>query len=429
MDDLFSDEDNDKRKGPRLSNSDDEYGIVAKFFHWSIAVLILGLLPVGLYMGGMENSPLKFEIYALHKSFGLLVFFLGLARVIWRFVMPPPDHLETHADWEITLASAAHFWLYVCIIGMPLTGWLMSSAGEFPVPFFGIQMPWLIGKDEARAELFGQAHEILSYTLMFVLFLHMAGALKHHVIDKDDTLRRMTRMPKESVKTSGTAKRWFVGGLIFLLVDLVFAACGYFIFREYQNRNAEPVAAEAPAQTTQPDVAVEKPDTSNLPEHGWAIVPGQSSIHFTTAMYETPFTGEFKDFSGEIIFNPDDLANSSAKIRIGLDNISSGDADRDSNMIGPDWFDVAQNPDAIFETIKFEKADGNNYVAVGNLTLRGITMPVTLPFTLDVNGDTAMMKGRTVVNRTSFGMGTGQWEDPKSVGHDVEILVEVTAIR
>ena len=68
----------------QLANTEDEYGLLAKVFHWLIAVLIIGLLPMGLFMSGMENSPLKFEIFALHKSFGLLVFFLGLARVVWR---------------------------------------------------------------------------------------------------------------------------------------------------------------------------------------------------------------------------------------------------------------------------------------------------------------------------------------------------------
>ncbi len=398
----------------KLMNTEEEYGIVARSFHWLIAVLILGLLPMGLFMGGMENSPLKFEIYALHKSFGLLVFFAGVGRIAWRFVSPPPDELEAHAGWEVTLASAAHFWLYVCIIGMPLTGWLMSSAAEFPVPFFGFQLPWLIEKNEDYAHLLGQSHEILAYTLLFILGLHIAGALKHHVIDRDETLQRMT------FKSAGLV----LPGLVVIVAGLIYSACAYFIAQDFfKSKEKAPAAIAAPAN------AIPLPDTSGLPEDGWAIIPSESKLMFTTTMYETEFTGILQDFSGDIVFNPDDLTSASAKIRIGMDNVTTGDSDRDVNIIGPDWFDAAGYPDAKFETIKFEQAEGNNYVAIGNITIRGVTLPLSLPFTLDIAGDRAHMKGRAALNRLDFGMGKGEWEDPKSVGHEVVILIDLNVIR
>ncbi len=402
-----------------LSNTEDEYGLVAKAFHWLIAVMIIGLLPMGLFMSGMDNSPLKFEIFALHKSFGLLVFFLGLGRIVWRFVSPPPDHLETHEHWEVTLASAAHFWLYVCIIGMPLSGWLMSNAAEFPVPFFGLQMPQLIGKNEELGGIFGQTHEILAYTLLFVLGLHVAGALKHHVIDKDETLQRM------AYKSSG----FVLPAIVVLVVGASFGASALLVAKGFLGKGGrEPqiAAAENAAASAAHAVA---PDTSALAENGWAIVPGKSKLEFKATMYGSEFTGNLSDFNGTIIFNPDDLANSRADIRINMAKVVTGDADRDSNIGGEAWFDTAQFPESRYVADKFEKADGNNYVAIGNLTIRGKSMPVVIPFTLDIKGNEARMKGDVMLNRLDYGMGTGEWEDAKTVGHDVTVLIDVTAIR
>jgi cytochrome b561 len=407
-----------------LANTEEEYGLIAKLFHWLIAVIVIGLLPLGLFMTGMENSPLKLEIYAVHKSFGLLVFFLGLGRIVWRIVSPPPDHLESHEHWEVTLAAASHFWLYVCIIGMPLTGWLMSSAMEFPVPFFGVQLPHLIGKDEHLGELFREAHGVIAYTLLFVLALHVAGALKHHVIDKDETLSRM------AFRTQGM----LLPAAIVLVVGASFGISALLIAKDFLHKRTETAAPamqtavkSAPAGATAPAAAL--PDTSVLAENGWAIVPAQSKLQFRTTMYGSEFTGDLPDFNGTIIFNPDDLSTARADIRINMAKVTTGDSDRDSNIGGAAWFDSAAFPEARYEAAKFEKAEGNNYVAIGNLTIRGKTMPVVIPFTLDIAGNTAHMKGDVTLNRLDYGMGEGEWEDEKTVGHDVEVLIDVTAIR
>lgn len=397
-----------------LSNSEDEYGLLAKIFHWTIAVLIIGLLPVGLGMGMMPNDPFKFQIYAMHKSFGLLVFFLGLGRIVWRFVSPPPEHLETHARWEVTLASAAHFWLYVCIIGMPLSGWLMSNAGEFPVPFFGIQMPTLIGKNEQFGDLFGEVHEILAYTLLLILAMHVAGALKHQLIDKDETLQRMAY---------AKAGIGFVAFIVLVLGLSYFLSLGVLLQKFTGERPARDVEHQAQQNTAQPAV------TGNLPEHGWAIVPDISKLQFQAVLYNAPFTGDFKNFDGTILFNPDDLSTAKADITVQLRDVATGDSDRDTNIVGTEWFDTIQYPTAHYVTTRFEKAEGNNYVAVGDLTIRGQTMPLIIPFTLDIENDTAHMRSEFTLDRTNFGIGQGQWADESAVKHDVKVLIDLKAAQ
>lgn len=401
-----------------FTNDDEQYGFLARFFHWSIAFLILGLIPVGLYMTQMENSPFKLEVYAMHKSFGLLVLFLGVARIIWRFVSPPPEHLETHAGWERAMAGAAHAWLYVCVIGMPLSGWLMSSAGQFPIPFFGVHLPALMGANENLAHTFYQVHEILAYTLIVVLGLHIAGALKHHVIDCDETLERMAFRSRIRILPAA---------LVVLVTGAVFAATGLMIFKDFTK--ARPEVSEQAAVKADAVNSADLPDTSSLPANGWAIVPSASSLEFSATLYNSPFTGKFGKFGGQIVFNPSDLSDALADIRIDMNNFSTGDESRDGNMRGADWFDTENFPESRFVATKFEESGEGKYVAIGNLMIRDVTMPLIIPFNLEIVDDKAHMTAEVEIDRLAFGMGKGEWEDEATVGHKVIVKINIQAIH
>ena len=169
-----------------------QYNILSKLFHWTIAALILGLLVVGFYMEGLERSPFKFEIYGWHKSFGLLVLWLAGLRIIWCSFTQKPKPLETHKPWEKALSKAMHIFLYVAMVGMPLSGWFMSASGGHSVSFFGLEMPNIMAENKAINSLSKQTHNWLGYILILAIMLHVIGALKHHVIDNDMTLRRMS---------------------------------------------------------------------------------------------------------------------------------------------------------------------------------------------------------------------------------------------
>ncbi len=399
-----------------FKNTADRYGFLAKSFHWIIAFLILSLLPVGLYMGQMDFSPIKLEVYALHKSFGLLVLFLGVARIVWRFVNPPPHSLDTHAPWEKALAHAAHFYLYVCIIGMPLSGWLMSSAGQFPIPFFGVHMPNIMPKNEFWAHQLNTIHEVLGYTLIFILGLHVAGALKHHVIDRDLTLARMT--------TAGRGRN-LITLLLILAAAASFGASGLLIAKDWlaEAKTEDVSQASAPETSTDP-----------ASESQWSILKDQSHLTFEATLYNTPFTGEFHEYSGVIMFDPTDLAHSKTIITIKTAAVTTGSAERDGSITGSDWFDSAANPTAVFETTGFEHKEGHDYVAAGTVTIRGQSVPVTLPFTYEETTGaeglkTAHVTGDVTLDRLAFGMGTGEWENEGTVGHAVKVRVDLTATR
>lgn len=165
----------------------------------------------------------------------------------------------------------------------------------------------------------------------------------------------------------------------------------------------------------------------------WHIIPAESTLEFEGLQMGAPFQGHFNEFNGTIQFDAARLSDSKANITIDLGSVDAGSADRDSNLKMKDWFNVAAFPDARFVTTGFEKGlAANQYVARGNLTIRDVTLPVVLPFTLDIakndsGVNIATMQGETAINRLDFGVGQGQWSDTKSVGNQVKLRIKLKA--
>jgi cytochrome b561 len=174
-----------------LSN-DDRWGSLAKTFHWLMAILILSLGCVGLYMTDLENSPQKLKIFALHKSVGLTVLALALLRLSWRLRDPRPADVPM-PRWQAAMAHGVHAGLYLLMLVLPLSGWLFNSAAGFPLQYFGLfNLPSLTGgKSDALRAVARAIHENGWWLLLAIVAVHAAGALKHHFLDRDETLLRM----------------------------------------------------------------------------------------------------------------------------------------------------------------------------------------------------------------------------------------------
>lgn len=401
----------------KIFNDDQDFGAIARFFHWVIAFLILGMLVLGLTMGSVNYGLPRHEVYSLHKSIGLLILFLAIGRILWRFASVPPDALETHAKWERALARIVHLFLYLAIFAMPITGWLMSSAAGRPPTFFGLPVPRFLEKDEALAGIFSTAHEWIAYGLIAVIGLHVAGAIKHHLIDKDATLRRM----------AGDKLQWFKTIFIVLVLDLVLSAAAFLFLKDtvmQSTVNEAGVARSAP---------VELPDISKLGAHEWMIDPRVSTLTFETNVMASPFTGHFNAFSGKIIFDPSNIQMARADIRIDMSETVTGDQSRDEMLKMSEWFSTAQFPESRFVTKTIEQMDGNRYVAVGDLTIRDMTLPVTLPFTLDFTQtsevDQVHMQGEIVIHRLDFGVGQGEYQATESVDDEVRVTIDMQALK
>lgn len=162
----------------------------------------------------------------------------------------------------------------------------------------------------------------------------------------------------------------------------------------------------------------------------WKIVPNESSLSFTATQNGAPVTGKFTNFSGEINFDPNQLSESNVKIIVNVGSISDPYNQLSETLKTPDWFNVKVFPQAIFQSSNFTKTGDKTFQAKGNLTIRDKTLPVTLIFTQEEYSQAkAVMKGSTVIKRSAFGVGQGEWSDTKTVKDDVQVDFTVTGIR
>lgn len=169
------------------------YHPVAKTLHWLMSVLIIGLLALGLYMHELPLSPRKLELYSWHKWFGVTVFMLVWLRLAWRTAHPTPPPPVGLSPLFKNIARLAHGLLYVLMVLIPLSGWLMSSAKGFQTVWFGVlPIPDLLPRDKELGDRLQDVHEVLNVALMLTLTGHVLAALWHHFVLKDDTLKRMT---------------------------------------------------------------------------------------------------------------------------------------------------------------------------------------------------------------------------------------------
>ena len=175
-----------------LRNTKDSWGSVAKFLHWFIALLILGMIILGVVMGYFPK-PFRYTLYTIHKSIGLIVLMLIVARLIWRLLNPTPALPTTLPRWQKGAAHASHGLLYLCLLGMPLSGWMMSTAGGHGLNFWwliNLKMPFIpISKSLAGAAK--DAHTTLAWALGVLIVAHIIGAFYHHIKLKDNVLKRM----------------------------------------------------------------------------------------------------------------------------------------------------------------------------------------------------------------------------------------------
>ena len=159
--------------------------------HWIIAALVIGNLALGLSMVPMRISPAKINAYLWHKSIGSSIFLLASLRVAWRlaFGHPPPVPMPA---WQARAAAYSHALLYLLLLVIPLSGWLYSSATGVQVLFLGqISLPDLVPKDKALADTLRRVHVALNASMAAIVVIHVAAALRHHWVERDESLRRM----------------------------------------------------------------------------------------------------------------------------------------------------------------------------------------------------------------------------------------------
>lgn len=171
-------------------NDERRYGVLAQVFHWVVAAGFAVQFALAWYMDDLPNTPRKIELYNLHKSIGLTLLVIAVLRLGWRLANPVPPLPPERERWEAAAARASHAALYAVIIAQPLSGLVFSLYAEFPTIVWGWTLPDP-GHVEAIKDAFFAVHFYVSWVILALVAVHVAAALRHHLILKDDVLRRM----------------------------------------------------------------------------------------------------------------------------------------------------------------------------------------------------------------------------------------------
>ena len=175
-----------------LRNTTRRWGVIAQTFHWVIVALLILQVTLAEMADDLPAGLRKLTLLARHKSVGITILGLVILRLAWRAANEHPPLPENLKPYEQRLARLTHLALYVLLFAMPLSGWTMSSARGFPVSWFGFfQLPDLVPKSRPLYDALLLTHQTLAWCLFAVVALHVAAALKHHFIHRDDVLRRM----------------------------------------------------------------------------------------------------------------------------------------------------------------------------------------------------------------------------------------------
>ncbi|MGE0596521.1 MAG: cytochrome b/b6 domain-containing protein [Hyphomonadaceae bacterium] len=448
-----------------MSANPTRYSAVAVVLHWAIALAILINWPLGWWMheaaedGG--TSAAIFEAFQLHKSIGLAVLALSLVRLGWRLTHAPPALPAQMPGWERFVSKAVHWIFYALMIALPLSGWVYVSAGwsaelerpfQVPTLFFGLfEAPHLFGLDRAAlevrqavAEAAIEAHEVFAYAMLGLAALHIAAALKHHVIDGDAVLAHMVPGLRGRNETAGpvaSAARRATLGAGFALIAIAAAAALYAIATLGQGgqQTAEaapqaPSAESAPSAVAAPETPpVETAAPAGAPASGepplWRVDQSASAIRFSGEHAGQRFEGVFSRWRAEIRFDPGNLDASSALVTIETASAADGIPIHDSSLPQPEWFDSANHPHAVFRTTRIRARGDGAYEARGVLTLKGERIDIDLPFTLRIEGGRAIMGGSAEIDRREANLGMASDPDAEWVSRDIAVSVHVEAQR
>jgi cytochrome b561 len=179
-----------------LGNTENSYGLVSRGLHGIMLLLILGMIGVGIYMTGLDKSDeMRRTLYNMHKATGVVVFMLAMVRVVWLKFSPAPKLPIGLTNWEKILTTIVKSLMYLLMLAIPVTGFLMSVAKGYAVSFYGLfNLPLLISKNEGLGDLMSAIHGPLAMFLVFLVVLHVAGSLKHRFLDTGPDLDVMKRM-------------------------------------------------------------------------------------------------------------------------------------------------------------------------------------------------------------------------------------------
>ncbi|MCX7645491.1 MAG: cytochrome b/b6 domain-containing protein [Rhodobacteraceae bacterium] len=388
-----------------LSNTADSYGSVSRALHWLTAALVLTAIPLGLVANAMPFATgaelaAKAQVFSLHKTLGLAAFATACLRILWALTQTRPAPLHPERRAETFLAGVVHWALYAGLVLVPLSGWAHHAATEGFAPIlwpFGQSLP-LVPKDPAVAATFGRLHWLSTKVLAAAVVLHVAGALRHALRDRDGTLARM--WSGRPAAPPAPARHPRAPALAAALLWLAALGLGLALVPR-----AETAAPSAPAAAA----------------GGWTVREGTLGIAVRQMGAEV--RGSFGSWTARIDFDPaTGLGAVDATVDVGSLTLGSVT----DHALGPEFLDAAAHPAATFSGAI--RPEGAGHVAEGTLRLRGTEVPLTLPFALALEGDVARASGAVLLDRRAFGIGRA-FPDEGQLGFTVRVEVALAAER
>lgn len=177
---------------PRNRTRREDWDAIARLFHWSTAALIIVMMVLGWLAVTAPMSPWKIQLFNWHKSLGLFVLTWVALRLAWRLTHPAPPPPETMSSPERWAARLTHGGLYLLLLAMPLSGWIINSAADFPLKWFGLfRVPQLVAPDKSLQDAAEAVHYAIFWLIAVLVVIHAAAALFHHFVRRDNVLRRM----------------------------------------------------------------------------------------------------------------------------------------------------------------------------------------------------------------------------------------------
>lgn len=403
----------DMQDGPAgFGNTALRFGSVAKTLHWLTAFLILSMLVLGVVASKWsfdtsDNLAMKGMLFSTHKTLGLFTFVVAVLRIVWAVVQPRPAPLPIDSKLQHFAAETVHWSLYGALVLVPLTGWMHHAATTGFAPIFWPfgQTLFFVPQSVILAAVLGKLHFAFIIVLVASLGLHIAGALKHHVIDRDATLKRM--LPGRVDLPRDMQQSRFHLGPVLAAFGIWAITAGIGVGLGLSKTDGAQSTASLGAVQSQ-----------------WRVTDGALAI--SVDQFGQSVGGTFTDWTAEINFSetPTGDQYGDVSVVISISSLMLGSVT--SEALGADFLNADGFGTATYSGPILAQADG--YVVDGTLSLVGQDVALAMPFALVLDGDMATATGATALDRRDFGIGQS-YSDESTVGFGVGITFDLVATR
>ena len=398
------------------------YNSVAISLHGLIAILLTGMLATGKYMTSLdETDHLRYSLTQWHKSFGITLLFLVLIRVLWRLLHKPPVLPSSVTVFERLGSHATHVLMYVLMVVLPLSGWVMVSASPLNLStvLFGI-MPWPhfpLADKSSLAEPTAMAHIWLANTLLLLILMHVGAAFFHQLVRKDHLISRM--IISSSHRKANDLNHGLVFGFCLGLAGMGFLASQLSPVSVGAIENS--VAQVESKVDSQVESKVDSQVDSNVNTLAATVV---STVEFQVLQNGSPLDGHFSSTDIALSVDINNPSQASLVATVLTASVSTGDSQLDATVVTTDWFASDDHPEATFASSSFESAGANAFVVRGVLTIKDIAKDIEFDLILEDTLDDQVGRGQFVINRSDFGVGDDGQDE--FVDTDVTIRFEAS---